>query len=71
MTEEPKVCPILLAGSNRFDSHCIGKDCVWFLNFTNDCAVPVTAGILADSTICQNIFKVEKRYVELGVKDGD
>lgn len=58
------ICPIFIVGSNNFGSEfigkvvseCIGKDCMWWLPFAKDCAVPAIAGILADSTICQNIW---------------
>ena len=59
-----KICPIHVLGSKCYNNRCIGEDCMWFLNFAGDCAIPTMVGILADSTICQNIFKVEKRYVE-------
>ena len=54
-------------------SQCIGKDCTWWLPYANDCALPVVAGILADSTICQNAFETEEPDNEtVGErKDGD
>lgn len=63
----PKVCPIFIAGSNNFVGRCIGEDCGWWLTFAEDCAIPVIAGVLADSTICTNVFKpmeeVDDEYI--------
>ena len=59
MAEHGKYCPIMVAGANTYVSQCIGKDCAWWLPYANDCALPVVAGILADSTICQNVFETE------------
>ena len=59
MAEHGKYCPIMVAGGNTHVSQCIGKDCVWWLPYANDCALPVVAGILADSKICQNVFEME------------
>lgn len=57
MDKHRKYCPILVAGGDRsLLGVCMGKNCTWFLPFADDCAFPVVAGILADSTICQNIF---------------
>lgn len=51
MAEHGKYCPIMVAGANTHVSECIGKDCAWWLPYANDCALPVIAGGLADSTI--------------------
>lgn|GEM_PF-3553105 len=59
MAEHGKYCPIMVAGGNTHVSQCIGKDCAWWLPYANDCALPVVAGILADSKICQNVFEME------------
>ena len=60
MSEHGKYCPIMVAGGNmQISGVCIGKDCAWWLPFANDCALPTIAGILADSTICQNVFEQE------------
>lgn len=61
MPEHGKYCPIMVAGANTYVSQCIGKDCAWWLPYANDCALPVVAGILADSTICQNVFEAAAR----------
>lgn len=53
---ENKVCPIMCAGANQAVCYCIGKDCAWWLDFAGDCAIPTTAGILADSDICRNTW---------------
>lgn len=61
MIEHGKYCPIMVAGGNtQISGVCIGKDCAWWLPFADDCAIPVIAGIMADSTICQNVFELRK-----------
>ena len=59
MSEETrKVCPIAAFGGNMHTSaYCIGKDCAWWCEFADSCAVPLMTEILADSTICQTIFE--------------
>ena len=60
MYKHGKYCPILVAGGNmNLSGVCMGKDCAWFLPFANDCTFPLVAEILADSTICQNVFEQE------------
>lgn len=61
MPEHGKYCPIMVAGCNTHVSQCIGKDCAWWIPYANDCALPVVAAILADSTICQNVFEAAAR----------
>ena len=61
MPEHGKYCPIMVAGANTHVSECIGKDCAWWIPYANDCALPVVAEILADSTICQNVFEAAAR----------
>ena len=61
MAEHGKYCPIMVAGANTHVSLCIGKDCAWWLPYANDCALPVVAGILADSTIT----RLERAYAEI------
>ena len=61
MDEHGKYCPIMVAGCNTHVSQCIGKDCAWWLPYANDCALPVVAGILADSTIT----RLERAYSEI------
>lgn len=61
MPEHGKYCPIMVAGANTHVSECIGKDCAWWIPYANDCALPVVAAILADSTICQNVFEAAAR----------
>ncbi len=53
-----KVCPLCLGGGIR--CKCLKERCAWWLPFANDCAVPTIAGILADSTICQNTFEEQR-----------
>ena len=47
-----KPCPIMVGAENMKSAYCIGKDCSWWCEFAQDCAVPLIAGILADSSIC-------------------
>ncbi len=49
-----KTCPI--SGKK-----CIGENCAWWLNFAEDCSTPIIASILADSSICQNVYSPEER----------
>lgn len=44
-----KTCPI--SGKK-----CIGENCAWWLNFADDCSTPIIASILADSSICRNVY---------------
>ena len=58
-----KICPIKVASSNRGmpqGSFCIGDKCMWFCEWAGECAIPLIAGILADSTINQEIFMPQK-----------
>ena len=52
--DERKFCPIMTNGGYMHD--CIGKECAWWCEFARDCAVPLAAGILADSSVCQNTW---------------
>lgn len=54
---ELKPCPMLFA-SNTPSAYCIGKDCAWWCEFADCCAVPLVAGILADSSICQTPWQI-------------
>ena len=52
-----KPCPLVIcSGNSHIGSYCIGKECAWWCEFAGCCSVPLIAGILADSTICQNVF---------------
>lgn len=57
--EVSKVCPIMWATVGT-TGKCIKENCEWWLPFAGICAVPLVAGILADSTICQNVFEESK-----------
>lgn len=56
--EPKKICPIRYAGQG-LGCGCLGEDCAWWQDFAKECAVSVMAGILADSTICQNVWEGE------------
>lgn len=57
--EVSKVCPIMWAAVST-TGKCIKENCEWWLPFAEKCAVPLAAEILADSTICQNVFEESK-----------
>ena len=54
-----KLCPM------KKNGYCVGELCAWWLEFAKECAVPVAAGILADSTICQNVWEEEEHDAEV------
>lgn len=35
---------------------CTGTECAWWCGFAQDCAVPLLAGMFADSEICRTKF---------------
>jgi hypothetical protein len=44
MDKREKICPICLAGGNSFcDAFCEGRDCMWFVEEKEDCAVHILA----------------------------
>lgn len=49
-----KVCPMMIG--KKANPLCIGECCAWWCRFAEDCAVPLIAGILVDSSICNNVF---------------
>lgn len=53
---ELKPCPILVASPRMGGTLCIQQHCAWWCEFAECCSIPLVAGILADSTICQNIW---------------
>lgn len=53
---ELKPCPFMIINTNMGSSYCIGSDCAWWCNFAEDCSIPVIADILADSSICRNVW---------------
>lgn len=62
--EAKKICPIRYSGSGLGVS-CLGEDCAWWQEYAKECAVPLMAGILADSTICQNVWEVERKDADM------
>ena len=60
-----KVCPMFISG-NIPQARCIGVDCAFWCAFSGDCAIATIAGILADSTICQNIFEDHQEEADHG-----
>lgn len=57
MNKRPEFCPIMVAGANEYVSECIRKECAWWCDFADSCAIPLLAGMFADSDICRNIFE--------------
>lgn len=54
---ELKLCPILVASPAMQGTLCIQQHCAWWCEYAKCCSVPLIAGILADSTICQSVFE--------------
>lgn len=50
--EKGKICPLTR-------EECAGDLCAWWCAFGDDCALPLLACIMADSTVCQNIWEKE------------
>lgn len=53
-----KLCPFKFNGKQGQEK-CQGEMCAFWCEFAHECAVPLLAGMFADSTICQNVFKGE------------
>lgn len=51
-TAKDKICPLN-------SEVCKTTDCGWWCVFAGDCAVPLLAGMFADSEICRNVFEEE------------
>lgn len=45
-----KLCP--MTGAT-----CTETACAWWCGWAKDCAVPLLAGMFADSEICRNVFE--------------
>lgn len=45
-----KICPVMKV-------ICMEEQCAWWCSWAKDCAVPLSTGILADSTINQVCFE--------------
>lgn len=45
-----KICPVISTDDYYL---CKGEKCAWWCSFANDCAVPLLAGMFADSDICR------------------
>lgn len=52
-----KTCPIT-------GNLCQGKSCAWWCRFAEDCAVPLIAGILADSEINRICWEAMKHETD-------
>lgn len=42
---------------------CLGKECAFFCDYADSCAIPLLTNIFADSEICRNIWD-QKEEVE-------
>ena len=60
-----KPCPILVASPRDEGTLCIQQHCAWWCEYAKCCSVPLIAGILADSTISQSVFREEKDNMRL------
>lgn len=49
MVNGNKMCPL----TNML---CVNKRCMFWCDWGRDCAVPLLAGMFADSEICRNVF---------------
>lgn len=57
-SSKDKKCPFMMTVSSPFVSgECIEEQCAWWCGFAQDCAAPLIAGILADSSINQVDWK--------------
>lgn len=52
-----KPCPIMVASPTMQGTLCIEQHCAWWCEFAQECSIPLIAGILADSSICQNVWE--------------
>ncbi len=50
-----KLCPFRI-GSLPPADRCVGGKCGWWCEFGGECAVPLLAGMMADSDICKTAF---------------
>lgn len=55
MEDTRKICPFLIYNVPPADK-CIGKRCAFWCDFARECAVPLLAGMFADSDICNTGF---------------
>ena len=49
-----KICPLTR-------EKCTGDLCAWWYAFAKDCALLLLSCIMADSTVCQNVWEKEDR----------
>lgn len=53
-TSKEKICPLSLSG--EVWTACVEAECAWWCGFAQDCAVPLLAGMFADSDVCKTAF---------------
>ena len=53
-----KLCP--MTGAT-----CTETACAWWCSFAQDCAVPLIAGILADSDLCKTVWEAQKCFGQM------
>ena len=50
--EKGRYCPVM-------KEKCVKEDCAWWCEWTRideSCAIPLLAGMFADSTVCRTVF---------------
>lgn len=57
MENKEKLCPFSFSSGSS--GYCVKDACSFWCDFANECAIPLLAGMFADSTICQNVFEEE------------
>lgn len=55
--QNTKVCPLRMRYAYPY---CLGEECAWWLDVPEDCAFPVMAGVLADSSISKSAWGTGK-----------
>lgn len=51
-----KLCPFKFS-EKQGQEKCQGEMCAFWCEFADECAIPLLAGMFADSTVCQNVFE--------------
>ena len=54
-TSKEKFCPVI---STDGYYKCKGPECAWWCGFAQDCAIPLMAGMFADSKVCDVRFEI-------------
>lgn len=54
---EGKICPLISIAYTATTVKCKAEQCAWWRTNAQDCAVPLLAGMFADSDTCPTKFK--------------